>query len=155
MLMRMKWLLVFTPTIVALSVAVSGCGGSSAQPTPVPTRPAVQQVVLRVDRHAVATARTFLRAFKRSDRQTMLRLMSPRLLRLDQHEYISQMLGVQSAPLSIAIDQARTYRSHKGRWTRVVAGLQFDHGTVTDQLAVIRGAGGYKIDSIRYLRASG
>lgn len=141
--------------LLVLGTALSACGQSSAPPTPVPTHAPVRLARAHVDARAVALARRFLRAFKRGDRRTMLRLMSDRLRRRNQRELVAQMLGVQNVPLGISIAGARSYHARWGSWTRVRAQLRFDHGIVSDQLGVTRTRAGYRVDTIKYLQASG
>jgi hypothetical protein len=79
----------------------------------------------------------------------MLRLMSQRLRAANRHEYVRMMLGAQDVVARVVILRGKTYRGRHGAWTRVVARLDFDHGTVTDWLAVIHTPLGDRINSIR------
>lgn len=151
----MRALAVPISALVLMSAGLSGCGQSSASPTPVPTKPPARLTSIHVDGRAVATARKFLRAFRRGDRRTMIRMMSPRLLQRNRHEFVAQMLGIQNVPVGVSIARARSYRARWGGWTRVTAQLQFDHGMVMDQLGITRTRIGYRVDSIKYLQASG
>ena len=139
-----------------LALVLAACGGSSAKPTPTsaPKTGTVAARPIPTDRQAVATALQFLRAFKRRDNATLLRLESPALFQRNQHEFIAQMLGVQNQPRQVGVVRAHTYRSRAGRWTRVVARLTFKRGRVVDALAVIRTRAGYRINTITHLRSS-
>lgn len=152
---RITGIAVARASLLVMALAVSACGQSSAPPTPTPRPRVVTLKTVPLDRRAVAAARAFLRAFKRGDKSTMLRLMSPRLLRRNRHQYVAQMLGAQNAPIGVAIDGAHTYRAKRGTWTRILARLNFDHGVITDRLAIVRTPAGYRVDSIRFVRASG
>jgi hypothetical protein len=144
----MAWLLV---ALFCLSM-LSGCG-SSAAPAPTATVPPVPTASPTASQPRL-TARRFLVAYMRGRRNTMISLMTPGLLRRNQHQFVSQMLGVDSPPGSFHVLRSRQFRSSTGRWTRVVVRLQLDHGNSLDWLGVVKTKAGWRISSIRQAKSS-
>lgn len=136
-------------SVLLATVLLSACGGSSVTggATPQPTHVRHHKAA-GADTSAIAVARRFLTAFERGNRAVELSLMSKGLLARNVSVPVAAMLGVQTVPSRIDILRARTFRSRHGHWTRVIARLDFDHGTVIDRLAVIHTAGGYRVSRI-------
>lgn len=139
-----------------LAAAAAGCGSSQSAPpatsTPFPVRvPIPFQAQPHLDHRAVAAVVRFLQAFKADNRRQLRGIMSARLRRLNRFTNLQRMLGIQSAPSRIDLIRAHTFRARRGRWTRVVARLEYDHGTAVDAFSVIRRPGGYRIWNIKEL----
>ena len=139
---------------LVFAALLTGCGGSSASPTATPSpRPTARTAGLK-DGRAVATARTFLHAFTRRDKSTMLRLMSTRLRNRNRHEFVADMLHAPTSPRKVTVVRSQTYRARTGTWTRVIARLTMRGRTVTDELAIVKIRGRYRVNTIRFVRAS-
>ena len=137
-----------------LLLTFTACGGSSSKVKPTARPTAAASRPLPIDRQAVNTALTFLRAFKRGDRLKEIGLESASLHRRNLHEFVAQMLGVQSAPRRVDLVSARTFKTPHGRWTRVVARLRYPRRTVLEALGVVKTRSGYRVNSIQHLRSS-
>jgi hypothetical protein len=142
----------FLLSVSAALLFLAGCGGSSTPSptsTPKPTNTAVSTVVQTVA--GLPTARRFLRAFVNGNARVMIALMSPKLLARNRHQFVSQMLGVNGTPGGFTILRAHTFRTRTGRWTRVVARFELDHGATVDRLGLVRRGGVWRVNSIRHV----
>lgn len=139
-------------TVAAAAIFLAGCGSSSS-PSPTATpRPTRTTVPARVRSAAgVPTARRFLQAFLKGDAREMIALMSPKLLARNQHQFVSQMLGVNGTPGGFTILRAHTFRTRTGQWTRVVARFELDHGATVDRLGLVKIQGSWRVNSIRHV----
>src|SRR5947209_9291316 len=103
------------PGVAVCLLLLGGCGGSSSPPAPTSVPTAQILIGPPVDKVAVRTARSFVRAFQRDNRSEMLALMDRRLLRRNRRERVARMLGVPSQPNRVDILRTRTFRTKHGR----------------------------------------
>jgi hypothetical protein len=145
---------VVAPALLATAIALSlaACGSSAApRPTPTATRTAHPPARNLASRHV---AHRFLKAFMEGKRHVMISLMTPALLSRNRHQFVSQMLGVDGPPGSFSIRRVHAFHTTRGKWIRVVARLQLDHGTSLDWLGVVKTHAGWRINSIRQAHTS-
>jgi hypothetical protein len=139
-------------TLAATLILLAGCGGSSiavSTATPRPTGTAV--ATTGANPASVAVARRFIRAFLAGNTETMLQLMTLKLLARNRHEFVSQMLGVNGTPGGFTVVRSHTFHTASGPWTRVVVRFNLDHGASVARIGLIKTAGGWRVNTIRHV----
>jgi hypothetical protein len=93
-------------------------------------------------------------AYLHNRRAAVEALMGPDLRVRNQHEFVSQMFGVDGPVGAFHIVRVRRFKSKSGGWARVSLRLSLDHGASRDRLVVRHIHAGWRISSIRQESAS-